>query len=109
MDAASIFIGNKIYTVVEEDAAGDQINAGADETEYADNIATKVTEDAADTLCTATNTLGVLAFTANAGQGADGNDITISTDDPNLTLDAEFADGVSAGNVMQSTTVAHLP
>lgn len=92
-DAGTISVGSKVYTVVASGATGDQINAGADATEYADNIATKVTADTADTLCTAVNTGTDLDFTAN-DVGTAGNSITLSTTDPNLTL-GSFGGGAS--------------
>lgn len=103
---SEIIVGNKTYTVVASGATGDQINAGATPTEYADNIATKVTADTADTLCTAVNDGANLVFTAN-DPGADGNDIPLSTDDPELTL-GEFENGADATDVLKQGTVSGI-
>ena len=93
VDAGTISVGSKVYTVVASGATGDQINAGATATDYADNIAAKVTTDTASTLCTAINTGADLDFTANS-VGTAGNSITLSTTDPNLTL-GTFSGGTS--------------
>ncbi len=109
VDAATISIGNKVYSVVATATNTNQIAKGTTVSTYATNIANAVNRDTASTLCTAVPTLGVLAFTANNGLGAAGNDITIETTDTNLTLDAEFAGGISAGNVLKNLAISDLP
>lgn len=103
---ATIIVGGKLYTVVASGATGPQINAGATATEYADNIATKVTTDTASTLCTAENASAVITFTANT-TGAVGNDIPLSTTDENITADV-FVDGADAVYTPKATTFADL-
>lgn len=101
-----ITVGTKTYTVVASGATGDQINAGASANDFADNIATKVTADTADTLCTCVDTTGDLVFTANDA-GAAGNSIPISTDDPGLTLGA-FEGGTDDTYTLKQSTVTDL-
>lgn len=88
---AQITIGDKAYVIVAAGAVGDEIERGATAADYALNIATKVTEDTADAFCTCEADDEGLLFTANTA-GAAGNDIVISTTDPNLTLNT-FGDG----------------
>lgn len=108
VDGATISIGNKIYNVVAEDVApvGDEISGGDAADTYATNIAAKVNEDTADTLCTCVVDVDEvsLIFTAN-DTGADGNDITFETTDPNLDLDAGFTGGITGGNFLDKSTV----
>lgn len=98
VDAGTISVGSKVYTVVASGATGDEIDVGATAADFADNIATKVTADTADTDCTCVATVADLAFTANTG-GIAGNSIPISTTDPDLTLDPAFTGGVDAGTI----------
>lgn len=109
VDAGTITVGNNTYTVV-EDATDNPlgIEAGSDDETFAANIAAVITRDSAETLCECVATLAVLDFTANAGLGAAGNDIPISTTDPNLTLDAEFVDGVTGENVLENIAFSDL-
>ena len=103
---ATIIVGGKLYTVVASGASGDEIDAGADELEYATNIAAKVTTDTADTLCTAAEVAAVITFTAN-DSGAAGNDIALNTDDANITADV-FVDGADAIYTPKAATFADL-
>lgn len=100
----TITVGGKTYTVVAADPEGDEIEVGASAAGFAANIAAKVTEDTAETLCTCEDTVDALLFTANT-PGAAGNDIVIETTDPDLTLDAEFAGGVTASQLPKVITV----
>lgn len=103
---ATIIVGNKLYTVVASGATGDQIDDGASATAFADNIATKVTTDTADTLCTAENVGAVITFTANT-TGAAGNNIPLSTTDVNITADV-FVDGADAVYTPKATSALAL-
>lgn len=99
-NAATLSVGGKVYTIKTDgtaDPALAQINAGADEEEYAANIAAKINADRAVTLCTAAVDGAVVTLTANA-IGTAGNAITLSTTDANLTITA-FADGAADGGV----------
>lgn len=105
---SQLLVGGKQYTIVASGATGDQIDRGADADAYADNIATKVTTDAADTLCTAADVTGTVTFTAST-VGAAGNDITLfTTDDSAITSLTPFASGADQVNVLKRSSVTNF-
>lgn len=104
---SNLQVGNRVYAVVASGATGDEINAGSNATEYAENIADKVTADTADTLCTAADTTGDVAFTANT-EGEAGNSILLFSTDPEISSLVAFNGGADATYEAKKSLVSNF-
>lgn len=104
--AGTFTLGDAVFTVVASGASGQQINAGSTATTFAANIVTAVNANSTLTRCTASAVDDAITFTA-LSEGADGNDITISEVEPNLSV-TSFTGGITGGYFLKKTTVAEI-
>ena len=102
---AQILVGSKQYTIVATGPTGDQIAAGSSGSQYAQNIADKITADTADTYCTANTNGGDPSayLTANTA-GAAGNAITVFSTDLSATTQP-FVYGTDQVNAYERTSL----
>lgn len=102
-----IAVGDKVYEIVASGATGDQIDAGPNDSTYAGNIATKITDETANTFCTASLNGVDVELTANTA-GEAGNSINLFSTDDSAEVTQEFEGGADQINVLKRTSAASV-